>query len=123
MSAEVFKAFNLLLANLGVVDFKNVDRSFLLEAILVYANDSLLARVDACLSAGSRLLDAHLRNTGLDSLSHTAKFLDFLQVSPSLLGNLVGERLYIVRTCPWVDFLADVGLFLDVYLSVTCDTG
>lgn len=45
-----------------------------------------------------------------------------MDVFPSLVGQLVGERFYIVRTCPWVDFLSDVGFFLDVNLGVAGNT-
>ena len=82
----------------------------------------MLLRVDAGLSASSSLFDTHLRHTGFDSLSHTAKRFDFLDVFPSLVSDFVGEGFYIVRTAPWVDFATDFSLLLDVNLSVTSDT-
>ena len=42
---------------------------------------------------------------------------------PSTVGDLVGERLDVVGASPWIDDTADVGLFLDVDLGVTGDTG
>ena len=94
----------------------------MLKAILVGTHDSLHARVDTGLSACSSLLDTHLGHTCLDSLGHTAKLLDFLDMLPCLVNEFVGEGLNIVRTCPWVDVLAHLGLVLDIDLSVTCDT-
>ena len=42
---------------------------------------------------------------------------------PSLVGNFVGQRLYIVGTAPRVHVLADVGFFLNIDLRITGDTG
>ena len=41
---------------------------------------------------------------------------------PCAVGNLIGQRLHIVGTGPGVDFLADLGLLLDVNLGVTGNT-
>ena len=41
---------------------------------------------------------------------------------PSLVNQLVGQGLYVVRTCPWVNLLADLSLVLDINLRVTSDT-
>ena len=38
------------------------------------------------------------------------------------MGDLVGQRLDVVGTCPRVDLAADVGLLLNVDLRVTCNT-
>ena len=94
----------------------------LVQAVLVDADDLLDARVDARLLAGRRLLDAHLRNTGLDRLGHTAQLLDLLNVLPCLLCDLLGEALHIVGTGPRIDLTADVGLLLNIDLGVTGDT-
>ena len=41
---------------------------------------------------------------------------------PCLVGNLVGQRLYIVGTTPRVNVLTDIGLFLNIDLRITRDT-
>ena len=94
----------------------------MLKAVFVRSDDGLYARVDTCLSAGCCLFDTHLWKSSLDSFSHTAELLDFLNVLPRLVHEFVGQCLHVVRTCPWVDFLADFCLVLDVNLRVTCDT-
>ena len=63
---------------------------------LVDTDNLLSAGVDSCLLACSSLLDSEFRNTCLDSLSHTAKFLNLLDMTPSLMSQLVGKRLYVV---------------------------
>ena len=105
-----------------VVHGKNVDRGLLLQTVFVDADDLLLAGVDAGLLAGRSLLDAHLRNAGLDGLGHTAQLLDLLDALPGFMGDLVGQRLDVVGTCPRVDLAADVGLLLNVDLRVTRNT-
>ena len=95
----------------------------MIQTVFVYADDLLDARVDAGLLAGCRLLDTHLRNTGFDGFGHTSQFLDFLNVFPSLVDEFVRQGFHIVRTSPRVNVLAHLGLVLDVYLRVTCDTG
>ena len=58
---EVVESCDLLLTYSGVVDLKDINRIFLLEAILVDPHDDLLARVDTSLSTSCSLLDTHLR--------------------------------------------------------------
>ena len=82
---------------------------------IVSMPESMLAR--GC------LLDTHLRNAGFDGFGHTSQFLDFLNQVPCLVYDLVGEALHVVRTGPGIDLAADIGLFLDVDLCVTCDAG
>ena len=94
----------------------------MLQTILIRTHDCLYARVDTCLCTGSSLLDTHLRQTRLDGLRHTTQLLNLLDMLPSLVYQLVGQRLYIVATSPWVDLLAHLGLVLDIDLRVTCDT-
>ena len=53
--------------------FKTLDLLVRRRAILVQADHSLLARVDARLGAGRRLLDPQLRDAGLDRLGHAAQ--------------------------------------------------
>ena len=90
----------------------------MLKTVLVRADDGLHARVDAGLSAGSRLLDAHLGHTGLDGFGHTSEFLYLLDVLPCLVHQLVGQCLDVVGTGPRVYLLAHLCLVLYVYLSV-----
>ena len=107
MSAEVFQTSDLALANLGVVHCKNLDGILVLQTELVDTDDLLDAGIDAGLLAGSCFLDAEFRNTGLDGLCHTAELLDFLDVLPGSVNQIVGEALYIVAACPRIDVLAD----------------
>ena len=94
----------------------------MIQTVFVYADDLLDARVDAGLLAGCRLLDTHLRNTGFDGFGHTAQFLDFLNVFPSLVSQFVGQCFYVVRTAPRVYVLTNLRFFLNVNLSITCNT-
>ncbi len=86
----------LLQTNGGVVDFQNVNGILVLQTVLVGTYDGLNARVDAGLCACGSLFDAHLGQTGLDGLCHTAQLLDFLDVLPSLVVEFLGELLHIV---------------------------
>ena len=94
----------------------------MLQTVFVGTDDGLYAGVDTSLRAGGCLLDTHLGQTGLDGLGHTAELLNLLDVLPSLVHEFVGQGLYVVRTCPRVDLLADLSLVLDVDLGVTGDT-
>ena len=122
MSANLLQGFLLLQTHCGVVNLEDIDGIFVVETILVHADNGLYAAVDASLSTGRSLLDTHLWQTCLDGLCHTAQLLDFLDVLPSLVIQLVGELLNIVRAGPRVDVLADLRLVLDVDLRVTSDT-
>ena len=123
VGAEFLQALDLRLTHSGVVDFQGLDGVFVVEAVLVDTDDGLATRVDLGLLAGSGLFDTHLRQSRLDGLGHATHGFHLLDVIPSTVGNLVGEALHIVGTRPRVDHAADVGLFLDVDLSVTGDTG
>src|SRR5690606_4917657 len=59
--ANLLQAPYLLLAHAGVVDVENLDRVVGLAAVLVHADDDLLAAVDARLAPRRRFLDAQLR--------------------------------------------------------------
>ena len=58
---EVVESCDLLLTYGSVIDFENIDRIFLLEAILINPYDDLLTRVDTSLSTSCSLFDTHLR--------------------------------------------------------------
>ena len=122
MSTEFFETSDLLLTNGGVIDFEDVNRVFVLKAILVDADDLLVAGVDTGLRTCSCFLDTHFRNTCFDSGCHTAEFLNLLDMRPFLVGNLLGKGLYVVGTSPRVNLLADFGFLLDINLRVTSDT-
>ena len=113
----------LLFAYSGVVDLEDVDGILVFQTILVSTHDGLYTRVDTSLGTGCCLLDTHLGQTGLDGLGHTAELLNLLDVLPCLVHQFVGQGLHIVRTCPRVYLLADLGLVLDIDLSVTGNTG
>lgn len=119
---QTLQVLNLFQTNCCIVDFKDINRSFFLQAILVHTNDSLRTGVDTGLRTCSCFFDTHLRNTGFDSFRHTTQFFNFLNEFPSLVSQLVCQRLYIVRTTPRVNILADISFFLNINLSVTCDT-
>ncbi|MNL50175.1 hypothetical protein D3C87_1731690 [compost metagenome] len=74
----------------GVVDLQNVDRFFVVEAVLVDADDHFLALVDGRLAAGGSLFDQPLRQTGIDRLGHAAHRLDFLDQRPGFFRQLIG---------------------------------
>ncbi len=93
----------------------------MVEAILVDTHDGLAAGVDAGLGAGGSLLDTHLGQAGLDGLGHATELLDLLDVLPCAVGDLIGERLHIVRAGPGIDLLGNHGLLLDVYLGIAGD--
>ena len=123
VSLQFLESLLLLQTNSGVVDLEDIDGILVVQTILVDTNDGLCATVDTGLSASCCLLDTHLGQTSLDSLCHTAKLLNLLDVSPSLGVKFLSELLNIVRTCPWIDVLANLSLVLDVDLGVTSDTG
>ena len=79
---QLVEAQQLLAPHLDVVHLEDVDRRSSARAVLVDADDRLLARVDARLAPGGRLLDPHLRQAALDRLRHPAEFLDLLDQRP-----------------------------------------
>ena len=66
----------------------------------VDADDRLVAGIDARLRAGGGLLDAQLRDAGLDRLRHAAEALDLLDVRPRLLRELVASAARRSRSRP-----------------------
>ena len=122
MSFDVVKAFNLLAANLGIVDLENIDGIFVVKTVFVDTYDCLTARVDTCLRACRCFLDAQLRQTCFDSLCHTAEFLDFLDVLPCAVCDFVGKGFYIVAAAPRVDGACNLCFLLDINLGVTGNT-
>ena len=122
MSLHIVKTLNLLLAHLGVVNLEDVDGILVVKTILVDTDDSLTTGVDACLSACGSFLDTELGQTGFDSLGHAAERFNLLYMLPCAVSDLVGERLHIVATSPWVNLLGDHSLLLDIDLSVAGNT-
>ena len=120
---QFLQVFFLFQADGSVVHFEDVDRIFMVQTVFVHTHDGLCAGVDTGLRTGCGLFDTHLGQTGFDGFGHTAQFLDFLNVFPSLVDEFVRQGFHIVRTGPRVDVLAHLGFVLDVYLSVTRDTG
>ena len=90
VGADLLEPGDLLLAHLGVVDVEHVDVLGIVGAVLVDADDDLLAAVDAGLAAGGRLLDAQLRHAGVDGLGHAAERLDLLDDRPRPVGQAPG---------------------------------
>ena len=119
---QATQILNLFLTNGCIINFEDVDRFFFLQSILVNTNDSLLTRVNASLSTRCSFFDTHLRNTCFDSLSHTTKFLYFLNVFPCAMNQFVCQCFYVIRTSPWVNVFTYLSFFLYINLSITCDT-
>src|SRR3546814_11325088 len=92
--------FRSSLAHPGVVDLQDLDVVGVVDPVLVDADDGLPAGVDARLGTGRRLLDAHLRDAGLDRLGHAAVALDLLDVRPGLLGEVArSEERRVGKEC------------------------
>ena len=119
---QTLQILNLFQTYSGIVHLKDIDRIFFLQTIFVGADNSLGAGVDAGLSTCRRFLDTHLGHTGFNRFRHTAQTFNFLNMFPSLVGQFISQGFHIVRTAPWVNILADVCFFLDINLSITCDT-
>ena len=79
--------------------------------------------VDPGLGAGRGLLDAQLRDAGVDGLGHPAGLLDLGDVRPGPAGQVVGEPLDVVAAAPRVDHLRGAGLLLEQQLGVAGDAG
>src|SRR5262245_2528820 len=116
--ANAPEARHLRLAHGRVVDLAGVDLGLLGEAVLVHADDDVLAAIDARLPARRRLLDAQLRHAGLDGLGHASQALDVLDDAERLGRQRVRERLHEVRAAPRVDHPRDAGLELQNQLRV-----
>src|SRR4029077_3468410 len=86
---ETRELLDLRSAHCGVVDFEQVDWGLPFGPIFVYANDRVLACVDARLRLSRGLFDTKLRKARLDRFGHPAHFLDFLDVAPTGLGELI----------------------------------
>ena len=74
-------------ADFGVLDLEDLYRIFFagLEAVLVDTDHRLLPRIDAGLCAGGGLLDAQVRDAGLDRSGHAAHLLDLGDVRHGLV--------------------------------------
>ena len=94
----------------------------MIQTIFIHADNHLLTRVDAGLCASRSFFDTHLGHSGFDGLGHTAERLNFLDVFPSLVGNLLREFLHIVRTGPRVDFAAYLSFILNEDLGIAGNT-
>ena len=123
LSAKAFELFKLFSAHLGVVHLQHFDLLVFLNDILVHADQRLAARVNARLSACGGFLDTQLRNTLNRRLSHAACGLNFFDVGACTVGQLIGQPLNVVGTCPRVDRANRVGFLLEKQLSVAGDTG
>ena len=111
-------------ADLGVLDLEDLDVVFLVgrKAVLVDPDHRLLTRIDAGLGAGGGLLDAQLRDAGLNRGSHAAHFLDLGDVRHGLVRQFIGEPLDMVAAAPRVDGAGRAALLLQEQLGVASDT-
>src|SRR3546814_12515061 len=85
--AQPLQLLQLSLAHPGVVDLQDLDVVGVVDPVLVDADDGLPAGVDARLGTGRRLLDAHLRDAGLDRLGPAPVALDLTNVRPRHHGE------------------------------------
>ena len=122
VGAKLLELGLLFLEHLGVVDLEDLEILFLIETVLVDADEGLTTGVDTGLGTGSGLLDTHLRDALLDGLGHTAGLLDLLDVGPGLASQLEGELLDVGGTAPGIDDAAGARLLLDEQLGVSSDT-
>ena len=113
----------LRLAHRAVVDLEDLHRILGGEAVLVDADDHVLAAVDARLLARGRFLDTHLGHPGLDGACHAALLLDFADQLPGAVGDLLRQRLHQVGAAPGIDRVGDAGFLLDDQLRVARDAG
>ena len=82
--ADPVEARDLRRRHLGVVDGEDLAPSALvLGAVLVDADDGVLAAVDPRLAPRRRLLDAQFRHAALDRLGHAAQRLDLVDQRPA----------------------------------------
>ena len=111
-------------ADLGVLDLEDLDVVFLVgrKAVLVDPDHRLLTRIDAGLGAGGSLLDAQLRDAGLDRGGHAAHLLDLGDVRHCLVGQFIREPLDMVAPAPRVDGAGRAALLLQEQLGVASDT-
>src|SRR5690606_33029385 len=77
LGTDLLEALDLLRQDLAIVDIKDLEVIPGFRLIFVDPDDGLLPAVDAGLSAGSRLLDTHLRHPALDRLGHAAHLFHF----------------------------------------------
>ncbi len=89
LGTKLLKASNLALANRRVIHSQDIDWILLLKTNLINTDNLLHSGVDTSLLTSCPLLDTHLRDAGLNSLSHTAKLLNLFDMSPSLFSNLL----------------------------------
>ena len=118
-----FELLELFGPHLGVFDLENLDLLVVVDSVLVHADEWLLARVDARLRAGGSLLDAEFRQALVDGLRHAAGLLHLRDVATSLVGELGGEPLDVVRPRPWIDGTRGARLLLEQQLRVAGDSG
>ncbi len=119
--AEPFELGDLCGPNLGVLDLQHRDVLVAVGSVGVDTHDGLAAAVDASLGAGRRLLDAQLRDAGLDGLGHAALLLDLGDVLHGAVGELTSQALHVVAATPRVDDLRGAGLLLEEQLGVAGD--
>ena len=89
--AELFELGDLGRPNGPVVDLQHLQCFGVIGPITVDPDDGLGSGVDPRLRPGGRLLDAHLRDPGLDRLGHPASGLDLLDVLPGPVRQVVGQ--------------------------------
>ena len=102
---------------------KHVDLFFFRCTVLVDSDHGLLAGVDPSLRSSRRFFDAHLRDAGLNGLSHPAQVFHFTDALPCPLGQVVRQAFDEIASAPRIDYIAGVGFLLDnacVNFSTLC---
>ena len=95
----------------------------LVLAVAVDADDHRLAAVDPGGAGGGGLLDPALGHAAGDRRGHAAQALDLLDQRPGLVGQLVGQRLDIIRAAERIGDVGDAALLGDDELGVAGDPG
>ena len=118
---HAFEPRDLLPAHFGVVDGARVDEPLVGEAVLVHADDGLLATIDGGLAPGRGFLDAQLGHPRLDGLRHATEPVDLFDQLPRGIGEALRQRLDVVRPAERIDDMGDTRLLGEDQLRVARD--
>jgi len=123
VGAGLFEAHDLAGADLGIVDVEDVEMVLLVLAVAVDADDHRLGPIDRSGAGGGGLLDPALGHAFGHRLGHAAQAFDLLDQHPGFLGQLVGQRLDIIRAAERICDIGDAALLGNDELGVAGDAG